>query len=572
MRKHLLSILTFCLVFYMALTLPALGATERTYLLEDLELSITLPDHYAVFTQDMAADDPALAASGYDLETAQNLLAETNTVLYAMDETDAGSITLQLIDMELEDFSTYTDEELAALAAGREIGYESLGKEVSRLEVYTHDQTKFICLDYQDETPGYTAREYLTTYNGTGFLLTFYSMTQGEIPQEQQDQLQTIADSMIFGAQPETSEEPGIEANEEPTDSLKTDATLSPSFVYTDPITEIQFTLEAGWVEEDTKTEADALCITTFAHQSQEAWILFGRLDLLRSLPQEEQNRVDRTTLDNDLYTIDELAAYWSVNPDEVTEVTYGDRAYYCTEQTLESSSPLLTGHMHLTQLVRVENGYLYLFLLQDYSAGNYKADLESLVSSARYVNPQPVQGVLAFSWSVFLSSLLIALILYSLPIGFYRYAIRRKPLSGSKALPIILIYGIVLLVAMFLYKVALGGLFGVLLGIFPNYKMLCAGYRHPEGEALGDDDATPSEPKPEEHEPETDDFEATKVYPAPELPDADAVTQETILFEKPSAAESTKPSRVCPICGAELQPDQTTCPDCGTETPPPVA
>ena len=119
MRKHLLSILTFCLVFYMALTLPALGATERTYLLEDLELSITLPDHYAVFTQDMAADDPALAASGYDLETAQNLLAETNTVLYAMDETDAGSITLQLIDMELEDFSTYTDEELAALAAGR---------------------------------------------------------------------------------------------------------------------------------------------------------------------------------------------------------------------------------------------------------------------------------------------------------------------------------------------------------------------------------------------------------------------------------------------------------------------
>ena len=70
-----------------------------------------------------------------------------------------------------------------------------------------------------------------------------------------------------------------------------------------------------------------------------------------------------------------------------------------------------------------------------------------------------------------------------------------------------------------------------------------------------------PSEPKPEEHEPETDDFEATKVYPAPELPDADAVTQETILFEKPSAAESTKPSRVCPICGAELQPYQTTCP-----------
>ena len=44
MRKHLLSILTFCLVFYMALTLPALGATERTYLVEDLELSITLPE------------------------------------------------------------------------------------------------------------------------------------------------------------------------------------------------------------------------------------------------------------------------------------------------------------------------------------------------------------------------------------------------------------------------------------------------------------------------------------------------------------------------------------------------
>ena len=71
--------------------------------------------------------------------------------------------------------------------------------------------------------------------------------------------------------------------------------------------------------------------------------------------------------------------------------------------------------------------------------------------------------------------------------------AIRRKPLSGSKALPIILIYGIVLLVAMFLYKVSAGRTVWAYYWVSsPNYKMLCAGYRHPEGEALGDDDATP--------------------------------------------------------------------------------
>lgn len=566
MKKYILSILILCLLCFMLPATPAQGATEQTYLLEDLALSITLPENYPALTQNMTADDPALTAdvyAGYNLETAQELLAETDAVLYAMDPVEAGLFLLQLTDMELEDFSTYTDEELAALAAGREIGYESAGREVSRLEVYTHNQNKFICLDYtqpdQGESAGYAAREYLTTYDGTGFLLTFYSMTRTEIPQEQQAMLQTVVDSMTFGVQPESPAEPPLE--EKPVDTQTEDTSLSPSFVYTDPLTGAQLTLAEGWVEEDTKTETGSFQITTFAHQSEMAWILFGRLDLLQSLPQEEQARVDRTTINNDLYTLEELAEYWEVDPEQVTQVTYGDREYYCTEQTLQGSSPLLPGHMHLSQLVRVENGYLYLFLLQDYTDGTYQSDFQSLVASIQYVDLQPIQGPLAFSWAVFLASLLVALILSILPILLYRYAIRRKPMPAGKALPIILLYGIILLIAMFLCKIALGGLVGVLLAIFPNYKILCAGYPRAKTDLENHDDSGSPETQEQTNE---DDMEATKVFPGPTGTE-DTVTQETIVFQRPEP-ETQSGRQFCHTCGAALQPDDETCPDCGTK------
>ena len=121
---------------------------------------------------------------------------------------------------------------------------------------------------------------------------------------------------------------------------------------------------------------------------------------------------------------------------------------------------------------------------------------------------------------SVFLINLLLTVLIYTVPILIYRYAIVRAPLPVKKAKLITFFYAFIMFfaalgISVWLHgsAVSVGG--GVILWSWVNYRILIGGY-------------------------------------------------ESIRYEKDAPIPAAKQRR-CNECGAALKDDATYCPRCGT-------
>ena len=128
------------------------------------------------------------------------------------------------------------------------------------------------------------------------------------------------------------------------------------------------------------------------------------------------------------------------------------------------------------------------LEILKETNPAQYEAlmagelqDETALPPSAQLHQEQMERDSVAIAWIVIIAqSLIVTILIYSVPVAIYRYAIRKRPLSRKKAIWFTIIYAIIAFIVMSIVKEAIdgepakGG--GLALWSWVNYMMLSRG------------------------------------------------------------------------------------------------
>ena len=201
MKRSLMVFLILCLAFI--LLSPAAFAAGNSYKLDELGMSIELPQDYVVFTRDIKSNDPNLSAYGLTRDALYSLMVDGCIYLNAWDKDLNYEIIVTMTDSPLEDFNLYSDTTLTDLASSAEEEYRNYGITYIKSELYQHSQAKFIKIYISQQSNGSTVYglEYSTVYNRQAINITLQSYS-GKINSDKEAILKKIVDSVCFDTAP----------------------------------------------------------------------------------------------------------------------------------------------------------------------------------------------------------------------------------------------------------------------------------------------------------------------------------------------------------------------------------
>lgn len=201
MKKPIIATCT-AFIFIILSVLPAF-ATTKSYTLDELNMTIDIPEEFATLTRDVEESDPNIKLFGFKTPREVNdLLKAHNGYLNTSPKNGAYGIlvTMKVEDSgkKLFDLNLLTNKELeqtikkATKLNSRQINYTSN-------EVYQHKQAKFIVFRglLNDGSNQSYLTQYFTIYNGQTISVNLYSYT-GPASPEAELQQKEIVDSITF--------------------------------------------------------------------------------------------------------------------------------------------------------------------------------------------------------------------------------------------------------------------------------------------------------------------------------------------------------------------------------------
>ncbi len=557
------------LAFLLTVIMPtiAFAVSTDTYTIDELDMSIAIPSDYVVFTRDIDANDPNLSLYGLTKDSMSSLMTSGNIYLNAWDSDVNYEIIVTMIDSSLGDFNLLSDTTLSTLATSFESEYKSAGITYIKSEVYQHDQAKFLKIYISQPNGDSTAYglQYYTVYADKAINITMQSYS-GTINDSEENILKSIVDSAKFGTDPQVA--------------VTAPASTSP-FQYSDTKTGASFTVPANWSEEPLSAERETIDVKFTSNTEEGMCILYGSTDAWAAMSTSERSGYTRSDFDNSVFSKADIAEMYGVSASDVSVVLYNGNEYYCVETTNSSSSYGLDVTVTMTQVFRVENGYMYLFQFSGHSNNEYYDDFESLMKSVNYksynadtsTNGQSISD--EYNVGSIILSLIITIVIYSLPIIIYRYAIRKSPVEPRKAKKITIIYGIAAFIVMsiLIFTINESGAAGgaILLWSYVNYQVLTGGTSKSSAsssqETIYDDSVIEAQGK-----------ETNNTFEL--LNEEELSTQKTTCEQEPlknnPTAESEEMTDIqqepeimyCHKCGNKLLPGSLFCPKCGTQVP----
>ena len=305
--------------------------------------------------------------------------------------------------------------------------------------------------------------------------------------------------------------------------------------LYTDTTTGVSFTVPVGWYE-TALTEEREIIKVKYTHETEDgSSIMFGYGDMWGKLTEEERIGYTREDLNHDamreIFSNEELADALGLNTDGsiIEEVSYNWKEYVKIISTSQISIASYSADMTLIYLIHIQEGYIFMFSYAYMGENIHGQDFEQLMENVKYsdihsitidgeevivpnVNDLPSievpsyvtdiedvyindtdtdntannfsdtgkgsgvvyfeDGKMKFDFPLLIVSLIVTIVIYSLPIIIYRYAIKKQPIPEKKAKKITIIYGIIAFIVM---AVVSGGAPGaaIILWSTVNYKML---------------------------------------------------------------------------------------------------
>ena len=483
MKARLFSITL--LIILLSVSTNVFADSGKTYKLDELGMSITVPSDFVVFTRDVSDNDPNLELYGLTKSGLLDMMKSRNIYLDLWDDYVDFEIIVTMVDSKISDFNLLSDTILTTLISNYIADYKIYDITVSDYEIYQHSQKKKkkIYQSKPNEDSIIYGLQYYTVYDNKAINITLQSFS-GKIDASKENIVKSIVDSVFFDKAPQNLPS-----------SIETAA-----FVYSDTDAECEFTVPANWSKGDFIKDRDILEAKFTSNKDAGCSILYGGIDYWIQLPENEKRGYSRSDVNNSWFTENEFAEMMEVSISNVSKVTYAGKEYFKIESDQTTSSYGIDIVIKMTNLYRIENGYLYMFsYCGDSSNSSYK-DFESLMKSVKYLGESSLElgnsGIGSKSSNTgsqnistdfdkligeLISGLIVTVIVYSVPIIILRYVILRHPVSRKSAIIITVIYGIISLIIMFLIFWALNDTPSgkpIIFWSIVNYNILHRGYK----------------------------------------------------------------------------------------------
>ena len=385
MKKATLYLICLLILFSLVFS-TAFAENDNTYYIKEYDMSITIPKDFTVFTRDIKADDPNLAKFGVTRDSLVSNMKARGNYLDALTEDRLTEIYINVNDrIGIDDFSTMSDAMLKEIALALYSELKTSGVTVTKDELYHHAQTTFIKLYGSYSAGGTTTyiREYCTVYNGNLIMITMASYA-GQISASHESALQSAIESIQFDTSKNTANTP---------EPKQTQAAQPSEIIYIDQKTGLKFTVPAGWKEEPLSKKRETIDVKFVSEGAAFAEIMYGSIDMWSSIPEADKAGMNRSDVNNTLFSLEDISVMMgsysggttSVSYNDITTVTYNGSEYFCLKANTSSSGITIP----MTQLMHIDNGYIYLFQYYGDRTGENYNGFESLLKSTVYSTPQ---------------------------------------------------------------------------------------------------------------------------------------------------------------------------------------
>ncbi len=429
MKRFGTLILALCL-FLALLSIPSF-ADGTSYYLEELDMSISIPEGFDVFTRDTKPSDANARKYGMTQEDLDSIF-ENNVYIYAWDNAKQYEFIITSVESPFNDLNLLNDDLIKSLANSMREDFESMDVTFIKSDIYKHDQIKFLKMyisQYMNAEKVYSLM-HTTILNGSTINFTLHSYS-GQIGSSEEALAKEIVDSAVFDYSPLS----GAPASE------------SPAFIYTDEESGLRFTVPANWIEEEVSEDSEYIDTKFVSTFSDGSIIIFASEDIYESETDFRKGLVSRDMFGNDLISKELVAEMCLCDESDVFLYNLGDKEYYFAELNFTDSVYGLDLTSKITFLLRCENGILYMFQFYGGSDSAYYDDFVQLVGSCEYpqfdISEADTEAKYLLIGLIVLAVLLLTPAIYPLPIIIYRFAIRKKPLSKKRARIVALIYGL---------------------------------------------------------------------------------------------------------------------------------
>ncbi|MGE4352846.1 MAG: zinc ribbon domain-containing protein [Oscillospiraceae bacterium] len=556
--KHRIFGLLICCFLALSISVSADAEDLTAYTLDEPGLTVSLPSDYTVLTRDIDEDDPALIGNVWTKTDWLEFMTAQSVYLAGWDENANHIVTITVTDAAFKNFNLYSDTELSDIAASFVSVYADSGRTLTKYELYRHAQTKFIKI-YCSQPDGDATEYYLqycTSYDGKSVNIIMHSYL-GQISPSDEAVMKDLVDSVVFDGAPQTAE---------------ADFTPTSAFTYTDPETGAAFTVPENWVESPLSKPRKYIDVKFTSREDASVCILYGSYDLWATVPEEARDGFDRSDIKNSLFTISDAAEVFNIPSDDLSMVTYGGNAYYKATVTTTTTVGGMDIPVTMTDIFMIDNGYGYSFQFNGTSGDAYYDDFEALLNSvtcesrgaaASVENAGSTDLASRFHLGSILLGLLLTIVIDSLPIIIYRYAIRKAPVLPKKALIITILYGIFAFIVMsaliFLCHGSgvSGG--GILLWSFVNYGVLVGRKKR------ADADIRPDAPETNAQAAPVPAFRTETAAIAEKASDGETPAEDTAQTQ---TRDDRPEIKYCHKCGNQLQPNSLFCDKCGAKIP----
>ena len=367
MKRLFMITLTALLLSTMLFNLSVFAASN-TYDLDELDLKVTIPDGYSVITEDTPATDPIFSKLGTTKSALISQFESSNIYLNAISDNYNEEVVVTMMENSISNFSLLSDSALETLASALVSQYTDYGINVSKFEIYQHSQAKFVRLYFTDTGKTVNGLQYYTIYDGKAMNFTMRSY-EGSLSSRQETAIKTIVDSIQFDKDPPVSD-PGED----------TDA-----FIYKDNDSGVVFTVPDNWQQEPFSKDREFIDVKFASTKEGGCTMIYGSTDMWDQMSASDRVGYTRSDLNNSAFTKSDIAEMYNTTSDKITTVTYNGIQYFKGEPKYTSDTYGVELSVTMTQLVRIENGWMYTFQFSGSSTHKLYSDFESLVKSVQY-------------------------------------------------------------------------------------------------------------------------------------------------------------------------------------------
>lgn len=203
--KRVFCVFVVLSLLVISLSSNATAATDDIYIIDELNMTISLPSNLVVFTRDFDESDPNIISSGIDVEYMRNLFEKSPIYLNAISTEPLYEIVVTMTtysgSSDIYDFNQYTDTDLLGMA--KELGSASQSSGITYIKTELNgrynDQAKFVKFLIKQPSQDQTVYgvQYYTIINGKAINITLHSYT-GSITSDMESTISKIVKNTTF--------------------------------------------------------------------------------------------------------------------------------------------------------------------------------------------------------------------------------------------------------------------------------------------------------------------------------------------------------------------------------------